>query len=144
MTDRHEHVDQGEAERAVHDGLPSHAHEEPMPEREGIDALIDRAYAAEARLDELLVHHSEHHAPCDWQGIDSRTGDIAGAVIESRRVDLLLVSLGFDRRQVAVVQQQIADLQLTTALTWRDATDQVLAPILAGEVTPSNLGGTDG
>lgn len=37
-----------------------------IPQREGIDGLIDRAEAAEEQLSALLVHHSEHHARCEW------------------------------------------------------------------------------
>jgi hypothetical protein len=57
---------------------------------------------------------------------------LAQAMIESERVDALLRALGYDTLTVYRVQQEIADLHITTTLDWHEATDRVMGRILAG------------
>ncbi len=63
--------------------------------------------------------------------LDPYYDGLAAAVIESQRVEAQLRRLGMDRLAIHAVQERIAELHVTTALTWQEATDRVLDEVLA-------------
>lgn len=147
--------------------------DEPIPEREGIDGLIDRAETAEDQLAALLVHHSEHHAPCEWQHLEpprvaegpllgqrpgaAETGEdreSSSGTAKARRPvgSAPTAPESLDEKRLAVALRTVmAEPSTGDAIfavgrgKWDEFAERVAREYRAWHpVTPSNVGGSDG